>query len=103
MMDRVILHCDLNSFYASVELLEHPELCNRPVAVCGDPESRHGIILAKNEPQRPSGRPGGNALIWCSSLPTTGNTGYIPGRSIVSMSDTPIWWSPSPLMRVGWM
>ena len=48
-MERVILHCDLNSFYASVELLDHPELRNRPVAVCGDPESRHGIILAKNE------------------------------------------------------
>ncbi len=51
-MDRVILHCDLNSFYASVELLEHPELRNQPVAVCGDPESRHGIILAKNEPAK---------------------------------------------------
>ena len=48
-MDRVIFHCDLNSFYASVELLDHPELRDRPVAVCGDPESRHGIILAKNE------------------------------------------------------
>ena len=47
--DRVILHCDLNSFYASVELLDHPELREQPVAVCGDPESRHGIILAKNE------------------------------------------------------
>ena len=48
-MDRVILHCDCNSFYASVELLSHPELRARPVAVCGDPASRHGIILAKNE------------------------------------------------------
>lgn len=48
-VDRVILHCDLNSFYASVELLEHPELLDKPVAVCGDPDSRHGIILAKNE------------------------------------------------------
>jgi len=48
-MDRVILHCDLNSFYASVELLDYPELRSRPVAVCGDPKSRHGIILAKNE------------------------------------------------------
>ncbi len=48
-MDRVILHCDLNSFYASVELLDHPELRDIPVAVCGDPESRHGVILAKNE------------------------------------------------------
>ena len=48
-MDRVILHCDLNSFFASVELLSYPELLDLPVAVCGDPSSRHGIILAKNE------------------------------------------------------
>lgn len=48
-MDRVIFHCDLNCFYASVELLAHPELRHLPVAVCGDPKSRHGIILAKNE------------------------------------------------------
>lgn len=48
-MDRVIFHCDCNGFYASVELLSHPELRNAPVAVCGDPKSRHGIILAKNE------------------------------------------------------
>ncbi len=48
-MDRVILHCDMNSFFASVELLEHPDLRQRPVAVCGDPDIRHGIILAKNE------------------------------------------------------
>ena len=54
-MDRVILHCDLNSFYASVELLEHPDLRSLPVAVCGDPESRHGIILAKNEPAKKFG------------------------------------------------
>jgi DNA polymerase-4 len=47
--DRCILHCDCNSFYASVELLSHPELRDVPVAVCGDPEGRHGIILAKNE------------------------------------------------------
>ena len=51
-MDRVIFHCDLNSFYASVELLSHPELRHLPVAVCGDPASRHGIILAKNEPAK---------------------------------------------------
>ena len=48
-MDRWVLHCDCNSFYASVELLDHPHLRDKPVAVCGDPESRHGIILAKNE------------------------------------------------------
>ena len=54
-MERVILHCDLNSFYASVELLSHPELRDAPVAVCGDPESRKGIILAKNESAKKSG------------------------------------------------
>ncbi len=48
-VERTILHCDLNSFYASVELLDHPELQGKPAAVCGDPESRHGVILAKNE------------------------------------------------------
>ena len=51
-MDRVIFHCDLNCFYASVELLSHPELREVPVAVAGDPASRHGIILAKNEPAK---------------------------------------------------
>ena len=48
-MERVILHCDLNCFYASVELLSRPDLRDAPVAVCGDPTKRHGIILAKNE------------------------------------------------------
>lgn len=48
-MDRVILHCDCNGFYASVETVLNPELCSVPMAVCGDPKSRHGIILAKNE------------------------------------------------------
>lgn len=49
MLDRIILHCDCNSFFASVELLSHPELINLPVAVCGSTDNRHGIILAKNE------------------------------------------------------
>jgi DNA polymerase-4 len=39
----------MNAFYASAELLSRPDLAGRPVAVCGDPASRHGIILAKNE------------------------------------------------------
>ena len=49
MDDRTILHCDMNGFFASVELLDHPELRDKPMAVGGDPGSRHGIILAKNE------------------------------------------------------
>jgi len=48
-MERVILHSDCNSFYASVECLHHPEIRDKPVAVGGDVEQRHGIILAKNQ------------------------------------------------------
>ena len=48
-MDRVILHCDCNGFFASVETLLAPELASVPMAVAGDPQNRHGIILAKNE------------------------------------------------------
>lgn len=46
---RYILHSDCNCFFASVECLHNPEIRHLPVAVCGDTESRHGIILAKNE------------------------------------------------------
>ena len=47
--DRVILHSDCNCFYASVECLYNPEIRQKPVAVSGNPENRHGIILTKNE------------------------------------------------------
>lgn len=48
-MERTILHCDMNGFFASVELLFLPELRGCPMAVCGNPDNRHGIILAKSE------------------------------------------------------
>jgi len=48
-VDRVILHSDLNNFYASVECMLHPELRGRCIAVCGSEENRHGIVLAKSE------------------------------------------------------
>ena len=54
-MDRMILHSDINACYASIELLRHPELRGRPVAVGGERELRHGIILAKNEPAKRRG------------------------------------------------
>jgi len=46
--DRVVLHSDLNNFFASVEMLFEPSLKNVPMAICGDEKERHGIILAKN-------------------------------------------------------
>lgn len=46
---RTILHSDCNGFFASVECLYNPQLRDKPVAVCGDKDKRHGIILAKNE------------------------------------------------------
>ena len=47
-MERTILHSDCNCFYASVEMLHHPETRNVPMAVGGDPEARHGIVLTAN-------------------------------------------------------
>ncbi|MBQ7374777.1 MAG: DNA polymerase IV [Clostridia bacterium] len=49
MADRVILHCDCNSFFASVETALNPAYRGVPMAVCGSESDRHGIVLAKNE------------------------------------------------------
>lgn len=62
-MDRVILHCDLNNFYASVECLLNPDLREVPVAVAGRKENRHGVILAKNEIAKKFGVKTGD-VIW---------------------------------------
>lgn len=48
-MERIVVHSDLNNFYASVERKLNPELCGKPVAVCGSKEERRGIVLAKSE------------------------------------------------------
>ncbi|MCQ2482000.1 MAG: DNA polymerase IV [Clostridia bacterium] len=48
-MDRCILHVDQNCYFASVEMIDHPEYRNVPMAVVGDASQRHGIILAKNQ------------------------------------------------------
>ena len=45
----IILHCDANNFYASVETLLNPDLKGKAIAVCGNPEKRHGIVLAKSD------------------------------------------------------
>lgn len=61
-MSRTILHSDCNCFYASVELLHHPELRGKPVAVGGDPEARHGIVLTADYAAKRRGVKTGMAL-----------------------------------------
>ncbi|NLD87086.1 MAG: DNA polymerase IV [Clostridiales bacterium] len=54
-MNRAILHIDMNSFYASVEMMQNPSLKGKAVAVCGSTEDRHGIVLAKSEKAKKAG------------------------------------------------
>lgn len=61
-MGRVILHCDANSYYASVECLYTPEIRDKPVAVAGNAEARHGIILTKNPLAKSFGVKTGEAI-----------------------------------------
>ncbi len=61
-MNRTILHADCNNFYASVECLYDPSLHGKPVAVAGDPDARHGIVLAKNYAAKSRGVATGNPL-----------------------------------------
>lgn len=61
-VERIILHCDMNNSYASVECMLNPSLKGHPVAVGGDAENRHGIILAKNYEAKKYGIQTGEAL-----------------------------------------
>ncbi len=74
MKDRVILHCDMNGFFASIELLDYPELRDKPMAVCGNPRSRHGIILAKNEIAKARNSNSGNSVAGKEEVPGSGNS-----------------------------
>ncbi len=61
-MTRHILHVDQNCFYASVEMQRHPELRDKPLAVCGSQEERHGIVLTANYLAKPYGVKTGMAI-----------------------------------------
>lgn len=54
-MERIVIHSDLNNFYASVERVLNPDLVGVPVAVCGNEEERRGIVLAKSEEAKRAG------------------------------------------------
>ena len=62
-MKRIILHCDLNNFYASVECVKNPALYGKCVAVCGSEDDRHGIVLAKSQPAKICGVKTGDTII----------------------------------------
>ena len=62
MQERAILHIDMNNFYASVECMLNPDLKPYPVAVCGNQEERHGIVLAKNYAAKAYGVSTGEAI-----------------------------------------
>ena len=62
-MKRIILHCDLNNFYASVECVKNPQLKGKCVAVCGSEDDRHGIVLAKSQPAKMLGVKTGDTII----------------------------------------
>ena len=72
MKDRAILHSDANCFYASCEMVLQPELRDKAVAVCGNTEERHGIVLAKSEKAKQAGittgMPNWEALKKCPDL-----------------------------------
>ena len=54
-MAEIILHSDLNCFYASVEMNENPSLRGKAIAVCGSTEDRHGIVLTASYPAKRMG------------------------------------------------
>ena len=65
--DKIILHSDVNNFYASVEMRLNPELRDKAVAVCGKVEDRHGIVLAKSNIAKEAGVKTGET-IWQARL-----------------------------------
>ena len=60
-MSQIVLHSDLNCFYAAVEMMLDPALKGKPVAVCGSTENRHGIVLAKSYEAKAKGVKTGQA------------------------------------------
>lgn len=109
--ERVILHCDLNNFYASVECRYDPRLREVPMAVGGSEENRHGIVLAKNELAKQFGIKTAETL-WqarqkCPELmvvpPHYERYYEVSGQPVPSMPGTPTASSPSASTNAGWI
>jgi DNA polymerase-4 len=64
----MILHVDMDAFFASVEQASNPRLLGRPVVVCGDPDRRGTVATASYEARAfgvHSGMPTGEARRLC--------------------------------------
>ena len=94
---RKILHCDANNFYASIECMLDPTLKDKYVAVSGNPDKRHGIILAKIKRQKNAesrlvksfGRQNANAPIWCLCLRNSTSTYITPTKFLIYTVNIP--------------
>ena len=64
---KLFVHVDMNNFYASVECQMNPSLADKPVAVAGSPEKRHGVVLAKNEIAKKFGVKTGDTVLEASA------------------------------------
>ena len=103
-MERTILHSDINCCYAAIEHLHHPELAGKPLAVGGDPESRHGIVLTADYIAKKYGVKTGMAL-WQAKQVCPDIT-FISPRMDLRMRfirNTPICRNHMELMKAGWM
>lgn len=80
MKERIILHVDMDAFFASVEQTERPWLFGKPVVVGGDPQKRHGVVCAASYPARKYGVKAGMPIFLAKKL--------CPHATFITLTDT---------------
>lgn len=76
MTTRAIIHLDMDAFYASVEVLDNPELAGRPVIVGGS--SERGVVSAASYEARAFGVHSALSIVVARRLCPQGV--FVPGR-----------------------